>query len=68
MIKGLLRIEAVNTSSSLPSFWDKSSLEDQELVRLDLLTAEFSAMEIEVKEGRRAKEDLEQLRIELDEM
>ena len=68
MIKGLLRIEATDTSSPRQSFWDKSSLEAQEIVKFDLLTAEFNAMEIEVKEGRRATEDLEQLRIELDEM
>ena len=68
MIKGLLRIEAADTSSPRQSFWDKSSLEAQEIVKFDLLTAEFNAMEIEVKEGKRAAEDLEQLRIEIDEM
>ena len=68
MIKALLRIDAVDTSSARQSFWDQSCLEAQEIVKFDLLTAEFNAMEIEVKEGRRAKEDLEQLRIELDEM
>ena len=43
-------------------------VEDQELVKFDLKVTQFKAMEIEVEEGRRAVEDLEQLRIEIDEM
>ena len=43
-------------------------VEDQELVKFDLKVTQFKAMEIEVQEGRRAIEDLEQLRIEIDKM
>ena len=48
------------------SLWNRSNVEDQELVKFDLKVAQFKAMEIEVEEGRRAMEDLEQLKIELD--
>ena len=43
-------------------------VEAQELVKYDLKVTQFKAMEIEVQEGRRAIEDLEQLRIEIDKM
>ena len=43
-------------------------VEAQELVKHDLKVTQFKAMEIEVQEGRRAMEDLEQMKIELDEM
>ena len=50
--------------------WNRDEVEDQELIKFDLKVAQFKAMEVEVKEGRRAgaMEDLEQLKIELDEM
>ena len=48
--------------------WNRDEVEDQELIKFDLKVAQFKAMEVEVKEGRRAIEDLEQLKIELDEM
>ena len=50
------------------SLWNRSNIEDQELVKFDLKVAQFKAMEIEVQEGRRAIEDLDQLRIEMDEL
>ena len=66
MIKTLL-CEKLSRSPH-QSQWDRNKVEDQELARLDLNVTQFKAMEIEVKEGRRAIEDLEQLRIEMDEM
>ena len=57
-----------NPSSNHPSLWNISNAEDQELAKFDLKVEQFKAMEIEVQEGRRAIEDLEQLRIEIDEM
>ena len=69
MIKALIyKIPEAETASPHQSLWNKSKVEDQELVKFDLKVAQFKAMEIEVKEGRRAMEDLEQLKIELDEM
>ena len=50
------------------SLWNRNEAEHQELVKFDLKEAQFKAMEIEVQEGRRALEDLEQLRIEMDKM
>ena len=50
------------------SYWNRNKVEDQELAKFDLKVTQFKAMEIEVQEGRRAKEDLEQLIIEMDEM
>ena len=58
----------IGASSPDQTSWNRSNLEHQELVRFDLIAAQFKAMEVEVKEGRRAMEDLEQLKIELDEM
>ena len=43
-------------------------VEHKELVKFDLKEAQFKLMEIEVQEGRRAIEDLDQLRIEMDEL
>ena len=50
------------------SLWNRDKVEHQELVKFDLKEAQFKAMEIEVQEGRRAIEDLDQLRIEMDEL
>ena len=50
------------------SHWNRNKVEEQELVKHDLKVTQFKAMEIEVLEGRRAVEDLEQLRLEIDEM
>ena len=50
------------------SLWNRNKVEHQELVKFDLKEAQFKAMEIEVQEGRRAIEDLDQLRIEMDEL
>ena len=57
-----------DTASHRQSLWNRDKVEDQELVKFDLKVAQFKAMEKEVKEGRRAMEDLEQLKIELDKM
>ena len=70
-IKALLHkktFELEASSSPSQRVWNKSKLEDQELVKFDLLAAQFKAMEIEVQEGRRTLEDLEPLKIELDKM
>ena len=66
--KKSLKSAASDRSSPHRSQWNRSNVEDQELVKFDLKVAQFKAMEIEVEEGRRAMEDLEQLKIELDEM
>ena len=67
MIKALI-YKKPDTAFHQQSLWNRSNIEDQELVKFDLKVAQFKAMEIEVEEGRRAMEDLEQLKIELDEM
>ena len=67
MIKALI-YKKPDIASHQQSLWNRSNVEDQELVKFDLKVAQFKAMEIEVEEGRRAMEDLEQLKIELDEM
>ena len=66
--KKSLKSDASDTSSPHQSQWNRSNVEDQELVKFDLKVAQFKAMEIEVQEGRRAMEDLEQMKIELNEM
>ena len=67
MIKALI-YKKPDIASHQQSLWNRSNVEDQELVKFDLKVAQFKAMEIEVEEGRRAMEDLEQLKIELNEM
>ena len=70
-IKALLHkksFELEASSSTSQRVWNRSKIEDQELVKFDLITAQFKAMEIEVQEGRRTPEDLEPLKIELDKM
>ena len=57
-----------NPSPNHQNRWNRNKVEEQELVKFDLKVAQFKAMEIEVVEGRRAIEDLEQLRIEIDNM
>ena len=66
MIKTLL-CEKLSRSPH-QSNWNRNMVEHQELVKFDLKEAQFKAMEIEVQEGRRAIEDLDQLRIEMDEL
>ena len=66
--KTCLKLDVSDTSSPRQSQWNRSNVEDQELAKLDLIVAQFKAMEIEVQEGRRAVEDLKQLKIGLDEM
>ena len=63
-----LELDVSDTSSPHQSQWNRSNVEDQELAKFDLKVAQFKAMEIEVQEGRRAVEDLKQLKIELEEM
>ena len=69
-IKALLQKKSfeLKASSSPQRLWNRSKVEDQELVKFDLMAVQFKAMEIEVQEGRRAIEDLEELKIELDKM
>ena len=69
-IKDLLQEKSskIDMSSTLPRLWNRSNIEDQELVKFDLIAAQFKAMEIEVQKGGRALEDLEQLKMKLDEM
>ena len=69
-IKALLQEKSskINMTSTHPRLWNRSNIEDQELVKFDLIAAQFKAMEIEVQKGGRALEDLEQLKIELDKM
>ena len=55
-------------TSTHPRLWNRSNIEDQELVKFDLIAAQFKAMEVEVQEGGRALEDLEKLKMKLDEM
>ena len=55
-------------TSTHPRLWNRSNIEDQELVKFDLIAAQFKAMEIEVQKGGRTMEDLKQLKIELDKM
>ena len=66
MIKALLCKKL--SRSPHQSLWNRDKVEHQELVKFDLKEAQFKAMEIEVQEGRRAIEDLDQLRIEMDEL
>ena len=66
MIKALLCKKL--SRSSHQSNWNPNMVEHKELVKFDLKEAQFKAMEIEVQEGRRAIEDLDQLRIEMDEL
>ena len=73
MIKNLLcqkmlRLDASDTSSPRQSLWNRRNVEDQELAKFDLKVAQFKTMEVEVREGRRTVEDLEKLKIELNEM
>ena len=68
LCKKSLGLDASDISSARQSIWNRNKVEDQELVKFDLKEAQFKAMEIEVQEGRRAIEDLEQFRIEMDEM
>ena len=63
-----LELDVSDTSSPHRSQWNRSNVEEQELAKFDLKVAQFKAMEIEVQEGRRAVEDLKQLKIELEEM
>ena len=63
-----LELDVSDTSSPHQSQWNRSNVEEQELAKLDLKVEQFKAMEIEVQEGRRAVEDLKQLKIELEEM
>ena len=69
-IKALLQKKSFKVETSTPPqrLWNRSKVEDQELVKFDLMAAQFKAMEIEVQEGRRTLEDLEPLKIELDKM
>ena len=69
-IKALLQKKSSNRnpSSNHQNRWNRNKVEEQELVKFDLKVAQFKAMEIEVVEGRRAIEDLEQLRFEIDNM
>ena len=67
-IKALLQKKSFELEASSQRVWNRSKVEDQELVKFDLLAAQFKAMEIEVQEGRRTPEDLEPLKIELDQM
>ena len=53
-------------SSSNARLWNEESVQDQELARFDLLTAQFKAMEKEVEEGWRDQKDLEFLKVELE--
>ena len=68
LCKKPLGLDTSDISSPPQSLWDRNKVEDQELVKFDLKVTQFKAMEIEVQEGRRALEDLEQLRIEMDEL
>ena len=68
LCKKPLGLDASDISSPPQSLWDRNKVEDQELVKFDLKVTQFKAMEIEVQEGRRAQEDLEQLRLEMDKM
>ena len=67
-IKALLQKKSFELEASSQRVWNRSKVEDQELAKFDLITAQFKAMEIEVQEGRRTPEDLEPLKIELDQM
>ena len=69
-IKDLLQEKSskIDMSSTLPRLWNRSNIEDQELVKFDLIAAQFKAMEIEVQKGGRTPEDLEQLKMKLDDM
>ena len=69
-IKALLQEKSskIVMTSTHPRLWNRSNIEDQELVKFDLIAAQFKAMEIEVQKGGRTMEDLKQLKIELDKM
>ena len=67
-IKALLQKKSFELEASSQRVWNRSKVEDQELAKFDLITAQFKAMEIEVQEGRRTMEDLKQLKIKLDKM
>ena len=58
----------LGASSLDQTSWNRSNIEHQELVKFDLIAAQFKAMEVEVQEGGRALEDLEKLKMKLDEM
>ena len=69
-IKALLDKKSfeLDTPSPQQRLWNRSNVEDQELVKFDLMTAQYKAMEFEVQEGGRTMEDLKQLKIKLDKM
>ena len=69
-IKVLLQKKSLEIGASSPdqTSWNRSNLEHQELVKFDLMAAQYKAMEIEVQKGGRALEDLEKLKMKLDEM
>ena len=69
-IKVLLQKKSLEIGASSPdqTSWNRSNLEHQELVKFDLMAAQYKAMEIEVQKGGRTPEDLEQLKMKLDDM